>query len=317
MTSPACFRLQSCMGCIPLQRGTIIIGFLALFGSLIEIFKCILLMVDVELSMKQCQLRASMERNKHSSDDGDDDDHLMLRSDDDDDDDHDHVSKNCSSGPEIHIFRFAMSLRMVMSFVYFILTALMILGAKKGNPRLMAPWLWWQLAQITFFIIAVFGHFANFDNIFYVISIVILVIYFFLVVNSYYLQLLESTIHTADLRVVAVAHPRMGMTLTIPSPRKDDLPPPYPGFAPDYNTGFNPNYVTGVIDGAQYIPGQNIYPSQPPPYSSNNPYQSGQVGQPIPQNQELHANVSVVNNPPPNSGGEAAPLVEKNPLPQN
>nr|XP_045602061.1 uncharacterized protein LOC123760420 [Procambarus clarkii] len=297
-------RVKSCIGCIPLQRGTVIIGFLALFGSLLEIFKCVLRLVDFELSLKQCQqaektllVRPTILVYLDNSTEDDDDD---------DDDHHDLASEKCPTGAVINIIRIATVLRAFTYFIYFILT---------DKPSLMTPWLGWQLVQITFIILALFGLVGNINDIISSIFLVIVVIYFFLVVNSYYLQLRESASQSADLTVVAVAHPNMDMTVTIPSPRKDDPPPPYPGLTSGYNPVYNPIDITGYPPAPPYTPRQNNDPVYPPPYENNiaNPSVEGShVGL---QSQELHAGAAS-RDPSPQAAEEVAPLVEKQPIPK-
>ncbi|KAK8723995.1 hypothetical protein OTU49_011387 [Cherax quadricarinatus] len=306
-------RVQTCIGCIPLQRGSVIIGFLALFGSLLEMFKCILLLVDFELSLKQCQNAENELLLKPTRDDD-----LLDSSAEDKEDDDDRYHDKCPSGTVTYILRINMVLRAFTFFIYFILTALMIHGAKTGRYKLMTPWLWWQMVQIVFTILALCSLWGNVNDIVSSIFIVIVVIYFSLVVNSYYLQLRESAARPADVTVVAVAHPTAGMTVMIPSPRKDDPPPPYPGLAPGYNPVYNPVNTIGYPPAPPYTPSQNCNPVSPPPYEINIPNSSVQASQPAPQSQNLHANVATSQDPAASEAGEeAAPLVDKRPLPQN
>lgn len=111
------------------------------------------------------------------------------------------------------------------------------------------------------------------------------------------------------MTVVALRHPSEEMTVTIPSPRKDDPPPPYPSFTSGYNPAYNPTDSTGFpyAPAPLYTPSQN-YPDPPPPYRASSPYQSAQVTL-IPVNEELYSS-GIASNDPSDIGGEVAPLVE-------
>lgn len=312
MALPTTVRVQSCMGCIPLQRGTIILGFLGLFCSLIELFRWIFVLVDFEQFLRRCQEGKVISRSTIVDVDVSLQNQTVFYDDEGDDDEEEGLlsSRKCPRGNVALAVRFVMILTAGVFFINIIVTALMIHGAKMGKPNLMVPWLWWQLAEIALAVLGLFGLGRGYDDFFTNIFIIIMTMYFFLVVNSYYQQLREEAACASGMTVVAVTRPREEMTVTIPSPRKDDPPPPYPSFTSGYNSAYNPSDSTGFPNAPAppYTPRQS-YPDSPPPYAASCPYQSSQVTQTMPVNQELYSSGNASNGPSVASG-EVTPLVE-------
>lgn len=284
MALPNIYRLNRCCGCLSLQKGSIVIGTVGMLMILILIcWQLVLIVVN-----EQCYRDAGrpglnkVYDFKHYNKDDDIDDH-------DDDDDSDHMSlkefsymenphkgknifecphwiKYRSSKYNYNTARFILGMTAVMLCIYFFLIALMVHGVRTARPNMMAPCLMWTLVHIVFAILTLIGigHLPPSDVISELFCLGLLT-YFFCVVNSYYHQLRESENGGAGALVVAMSRQDRNnlntseMFVTIPSPRKADLPPPYPGMD-------NPNYSPYLSNAATGM-GATSYasPSYHPP----------------------------------------------------
>ncbi|CAL4145144.1 unnamed protein product, partial [Meganyctiphanes norvegica] len=164
--------------------------------------------------------------------------------------------------------RFILGMTAVMLCIYFLLIALMVHGARTQRPNLMAPWLMWTLVHIVFAILTLIGiGRLPPSDVFSELFVLGLLTYFFCVVNSYYHQLREAENSGGRAMVVALSRPDRNnlstseMFVTFPSPRKADLPPPYPGMD-------NPNYNPYPSDGAAVGMEAANYADRPPNYTA-------------------------------------------------
>lgn len=242
-------RVDSCMGCIPLQRGAIIVGFIYMFGSMMETFKYMYGLVDFELKVRQCAEAEPMIPDMYSED-VKGPIYQALRDD----------LRFCPKGRMLALTRSAMVIPIFIFFIYFILTALMIHGARQDRPRLIAPWLWWQLSLFVVTILGIIG-LQSLEDFLYKMSVLLVAVYLFMVVNSYYLELLRRERNPSRVTVIAMAHPRSEMMVSLPSPLKDDSPPPYHACYVPNESPYPPPYHAAS-------PG---YPTMPPPYQSSDP----------------------------------------------
>ncbi|KAK4305998.1 hypothetical protein Pmani_022144 [Petrolisthes manimaculis] len=265
MALPA-WRVRSFLGCVSVQRGAIIIAIIGVLESLVEASRAVLVLYGTELSFTQC--------------------HASARTVYQDNDDADKRKSICPSEQTVFMFRCLISIRIVVLFINVLLSALMMHGAKQKKPRLMAPWLWWQLSYIFLTVLAIFS-IGSFSTIMFNLLLLTSHIYLFLVVNSCYLQFMEDNLRNGGVMVLAVARPHSEMHLTIPSPPhlKDDPPPPYPGptsvtnmayfpnddflpHAPSYAPPYSPYHTVGDTNMPPPPPYSNIAPNPQPPMAA-------------------------------------------------
>ncbi|KAK7075233.1 hypothetical protein SK128_013120 [Halocaridina rubra] len=331
---PQC-RYKTCLGCIPLQQGCIILGCTGMVGSLLELIARLRALVDFELSVNQCRQREYYRTGDEQEGNND-----PLRTTNETENDEDYTKK-CPSDNIVNFARFVFGFSSFSYFVYFVTAAMMIYGVKKKIPRLMAPWMGWEVAQIFFNILVLLG-LGGYGSAPYSISSlleIILMIYFILVVTSYYLELKEGQERHSGITVMAVSQTPHEMTVVIPSTHpKDDPPPPYPGFNYAINPGYDP---TGA---GLPLNSHNLTLDSPPPaYQesiTSGPLQMQQnqaASMPLPNmvTSQASANTPTRGSTTPtlgsttptqgsttptersNGSGEASPLVVKPPLPNN
>ncbi|KAG0729459.1 hypothetical protein GWK47_030282 [Chionoecetes opilio] len=254
-------RVESCMGCIPLQRGAIIIGFLYLFGSMLETFKYMYVLVEFELKVKQCE-ETKPRRSPGSPGIVDDDDmkydiYETLRDE----------LRFCPKGRMLALARSSIIIPIFILFIYFILTALMIHGVRQERSKLIAPWLWWQLSLLVVSLLGIIG-LQSLEDFLFKITILVVAMYLFMVVNSYYLKLLQQERNPSRVTVIAMARPRNEMTVSFPSPLKDDPPPPYNSCYIPSEAMYPPPYDNNTA----------TYANSPPPYQSMDPLEPSGSG---------------------------------------
>ncbi|XP_063603298.1 uncharacterized protein LOC134779220 [Penaeus indicus] len=241
-------QINTFCGCIPLERGVLIIGIISMFVSLTELFRISLHFVDFELSLRHCQrllkdLKKAEGDNKVDGTIGNE------------------TREKCPHESLVRTMYSTLGLQAILCIVYFILSVQLVYGVKMGRPRLLLPWMLWQAAPIFYAFISIFV--PNNPPVPVNMVSFLFIVYFLLVVFSYYNEATTRERPVA-VTVVAVTQTPSGMTVTIPSPGKDDAPPPYPG----YISEFNPAYSS--TDETSAPPYTSMYMSNyatPPPYS--------------------------------------------------
>lgn len=259
------------------------------------------MLYDRELHMLQCRMTA---RNMFQEDYSDLEENL---------------DSVCPSGQMVLMYRCLFVIRIIVMFINFLLTVIMVHGARQKKPRLMAPWLWWQLSFVFLMILAIFN-FGHFSTITINLFLLMIDVYIFLVVNSCYLQLMDENSRPSNVMVLAVARPHAEMHITIPSPLKDDPPPPYPGPTSATNPAYYPHDDLNLP-----APPYTRYPisdttTPPPPYPVETTSSAPPIYQVVtePQNHQVPVPSASTGSDPPadESGNEAAPLVNRPTMPQ-
>lgn len=251
--APCTYRVESCMGCIPLQRGAIIIGFLYLFGSMLETFKYMYVLVEFELKVKQCE-EGKPKREGIATYETRFDFYDTFRDE----------LRFCPKGRMLALARSSIVIPIFILFIYFILTALMIHGARQERSKLIAPWLWWQLSLLVVSLLGIIGH-QSLEDFLFKSTVLLVAMYLFMVVNSYYLKLLQQERNPSRVTVIAMARRRSEMTVSFPSPLKDDPPPPYHSCYIPAEASYPPPYDT-------------THATLPPPYQSMDPLVASSSG---------------------------------------
>lgn len=301
MPLPPQYRVKSCMGCIPLQRGCIILGCIGMVCSLLEIRANIHGLIDFELSVKQCRKNEGLGSTEVKTNDTIENFPRYF------------VHDKCPSDRFVNLVRVILGFASFTYVIYFIMTTMMIYGVITSKPKMMTPWMVWEIAQIFFSIVSLFGLGYGNPSRFTSVIEVLMMIYFILVVTSYYLQLKEAEERRDGVTVMAITQNSHDMMVVIPTMPKDDPPPPYPGFPSSFNPVYDPT-GTGL---PLYSPNNPTSVSLPPEYGANTLPQLNQASHvAIPGSPAVHSNLntpsSVVD-----GCGEAAPLVGKPPLPSN
>ncbi|XP_076032633.1 uncharacterized protein LOC143020281 isoform X1 [Oratosquilla oratoria] len=219
-------RVQSCCGYWSIRTGTLIIGIIFMISTILALSKYIVTMIIIETHWQFCQQKA----NKDDSDELAENqefpvpglENLTLM--------------KCKDFHRIVSYRLLFYVGIMMYTVQLILTSLMIHGAKNGKPKMMSPWLLWTLMYISYGILnMVFSRHVGGSGFVQMFISVGIPFYFFLIVNSYHLQLREIGSQSV-VSVLAVTRPNQEMHVILPSVpvhHKDDPPPPYSSFVPD------------------------------------------------------------------------------------
>ncbi|XP_047487672.1 mucin-7-like [Penaeus chinensis] len=128
------------------------------------------------------------------------------------------------------------------------------------------------------------------------------VVYFLLVVFSYYSEVTTRERPVA-VTVVAVTQTPSGMTVTIPSPGKDDAPPPYPGYISEFNPAYS---STDETSAPPYTATYMSNYATPPPYSQIIQQSPGTTQQSPGTTQQSQGNTSSEHSAPNSSQNSAA-----------
>ncbi|XP_064115617.1 uncharacterized protein LOC135221740 isoform X2 [Macrobrachium nipponense] len=155
---------------------------------------------------------------------------------------------------------------------------------------------------------------VSFVRVRYTIIALVLSVFFMVTVMMVLgvIRLKEAERRDLGVTVVAVSRSPNEMMVVLPTGPKDDPPPPYPSFTSACNPAYNP---TGIgFPGCAAM--QSVDLSPPPEYTPNDCIQNAQNGN-IPG--QVNAPAYSDLNMPRDSlrFGEAAPLMEKPPLPNN
>ncbi|XP_045115733.1 uncharacterized protein LOC123507153 [Portunus trituberculatus] len=289
-------RVESCMGCIPLQRGAIIIGFLNLFSSMLKTFKYIRILIEFELKVKECEEARPMRSPAFTIHNESKYDYYETARDE---------LRACPKGRVLALARMYIVIPIFIMFIYFILTALMIHGTRQERPKLIAPWLWWQLFLLVVSLLSIIG-LQSHEDFFLNITLLLVNMYLFMVVNSFYLKLLQQERNPSRVTVIAMARRRSDMTVSFPSPLKDDPPPPYHSCYVPVEAVYPPPYDTS---GTTTHGG-----SMPPPYQSMDPLASSSSAGP---QEEPHSNPTLhVPSPANPSSGTSSPTTPEAAIPE-
>ncbi|XP_068243954.1 uncharacterized protein [Palaemon carinicauda] len=318
MCCPNFLRVQCFMCCIPLQKGCIVVGFFCMISSMLAIGRTIQHLVDFELSILQCRRKYSYVpkdfiSNKNADSDEDDDDDYYVALKDPDSTAQALKEDNCPSNIYVTVARIRFTITALVYSVFFMVTVIMVFGVIKKKPRMMIPWLGWVIIEIFIDCASLLGlGFGpvrlNIGTLFDLLAI----IYSTQVVTSYYLELKEAERRELGVTVVAVTRSPNEMMVVLPTGLKDDPPPPYPGFTYACNPAYNPNGI-GYPGGAAV---QNFELLPPPEYTPGNSSQNAQNGLlPVQSNTPTYSDSNTPSEPA--RLGEAAPLMEKPPLPNN
>ncbi|XP_066969836.1 uncharacterized protein [Macrobrachium rosenbergii] len=309
-------RLRCFLCCIPLQKGCIIVGFFHMISSMFGIGKTVQQIVDFELSVIQCRRKDDFNTepfisNKSAESDEDDENDNILHETDNKAQSPRHDA--CASDFLVSFVRVRLTIIALVLSVFFMVTVMMVLGVIRKKSRMMIPWMVWVIPEIFMDLANLLGlGFApprlNFDTLFTLVAF----IYSTQVVTSYYWELKEAERRELGVTVVAVSRSPNEMMVVLPTGPKDDPPPPYPSFTSACNPAYNP---TGIgYPGCAAM--QSVDLSPPPEYTPNDSIQNAQNGN-IPGQVSAPAYPDL--NMPRDSlrFGEAAPLMEKPPLPNN
>ncbi|XP_027210696.2 uncharacterized protein [Penaeus vannamei] len=239
-------QIHTFCGCIQLESGVLIIGVISMFISLTELFRISLHFVDFELSLRHCQ-RLLKDLKKAEGDEKVD---ASIGNE---------TRDKCPNENLVKTMYFSLGLQAILCIICFIVSVQLVYGVKMGRPKLLLPWMLWQAAPIFYAFMSIFTPFKPPVPL-NLISFVI-VVYFLLVVFSYYNEATTRERPVA-VTVVAVTQTPSGMTVSIPSPGKDDAPPPYPGYISEFNPAYS---STDETSAPSYASLPNY--TSPPPYS--------------------------------------------------